>query len=126
MNSINAMAEVLHQLFEAGQYRSAERFIDHSDRGLLERLATSGNGLVTLRIDYVIRKSLKRRSTYGAFTGLVENLPYVLNVWCREGRRAAIRLVLAELDPDDLDALGKNTELDPEVFSMLRLFRNDD
>jgi hypothetical protein len=123
MSNVHVMAETLRQLFSAGQYRVAEWFIDHCGRSQLEELVHDASAAITLRIDYVVKKRLQRRSCSEASTDIIGVLPYVLNLWCREGRRSAVRVVLAELDNQELCALGHCVDLDPEVASMLREFR---
>lgn len=124
MSDLNALAETLRQLFEARQYQVAERFIDHCNRHLLERLIVTEATPITLRIDYVVKKKLRRRDEVWSDTPLIDALPSILNLWCREGRRIAVRQVLAELDLVDLEALAAHPELDPEVISMSRAFRD--
>lgn len=123
MSSINVMAETLRQLFNAGQYRVADWFIDHCGKRQLEELVGSPGAPITLRIDYVVKKRLQRRSGGEAVANIVDALPYVLNMWCREGRRSAVRLVLCELDRSEVYALAGRADLDPEVASMLYEFR---
>lgn len=123
MRNIHIMAETLRQLFNAGQYRVADWFIDHCGRSQLEELVQDASAAITLRIDYVVKKRLQRRSGSELTTDIIGALPYVLNLWCREGRRSAVRGVLAELDSEQLHALGGCLDLDSEVASMLREFR---
>ncbi|HEX7814724.1 hypothetical protein [Dyella sp.] len=122
MSDLHVMAQTLRQLFDARQYQVADWFIDRCDRRQLEQLLRDANAVITLRIDYVVKKRLQRRSGVEAAVGTIEALPYVLNLWCREGRRSAVRSVLAELDSRQLCALGECMDLDPEVASMLREF----
>lgn len=123
MSSINVMAETLRQLFSAGQYRVADWFIDHCGQRQLEELVGSPGAPITLRIDYVVKKRLQRRVGGEAVANIVDALPYVLNMWCREGRRSAVRLVLCELDHSEVHALARRSDLDSEVASMLYEFR---
>lgn len=124
MSNVHVMAETLRQLFDAGQYRVADWFIDHCGRSQLEELVHDASAAITLRIDYVVKKRLQRRSVVESPTDIIGALPYVLNLWCREGRRSAVRTVLAELDSRQLCALGNCVDLDSEVASMLREFRD--
>lgn len=123
MSSINVMAETLRQLFSAGQYRVADWFIDHCGQRQLEELVGPSGAPITLRIDYVVKKRLQRRARDEATPNIVDALPYVLNMWCREGRRSAVRQVLCELDRTEVHALAKRSDLDSEVASMLYEFR---
>jgi hypothetical protein len=124
MSNVHVMAETLRQLFDAGQYRVADWFIDHCGRNQLEELVHDAGAAITLRIDYVVKKRLQRRSAVESGADIIGALPYVLNLWCREGRRSAVRTVLAELDGQQLSALGNCVDLDSEVASMLREFRD--
>ncbi|HEY9130360.1 MAG TPA: hypothetical protein VIM98_01280 [Dyella sp.] len=123
MSSVYVMAETLRQLFDAGQYRVADWFIDHCGRHQLEELVETPGAPITLRIDYVVKKRLQRRTGGELAADIVDALPYVLNMWCREGRRSAVRQVLCELDGLEIDALARRSDLDPEVASMLYEFR---
>lgn len=123
MSSVNVMAETLRQLFSAGQYRVADWFIDHCGQRQLEELVGSPGAPITLRIDYVVKKRLQRRTVAETASNIVDALPYVLNMWCREGRRTAVRQVLCELDRAEVSALARRSDLDSEVASMLYEFR---
>ncbi|BDU21029.1 hypothetical protein [Dyella sp. GSA-30] len=123
MSGVYVLAETLRQLFDAKQYRVADWFIDHCGRGQLEELVQAHGTAIAMRIDYVVKRRLQRRSTSESAGDLVEALPYVLNLWCREGRRSAVRYVLKELDEPEVDALARRPDLDSEVVSMLREFR---
>lgn len=125
MSGVHVLAETLRQLFDARQYKVADWFIDHCGRHQLEELVQANGAIITLRIDYVIKRRLQRRSAMESAGELVEALPYVLNLWCREGRRSAVRLVLQELDQREVDALAGRPDLDSEVASMLREFRSN-
>jgi len=124
MSCIHVMAETLRQLFDAGQYRMAEWFIDHCGRRQLEELVGTPGVPITVRIDYIVKKRLQKRSFLDQGCDPVEALPSVLNMWCREGRRSAVRLVLGELDQPEIEVLSRHPELDYEVVSMLRMIRD--
>ncbi|WP_243042258.1 hypothetical protein [Dyella sedimenti] len=120
--SLPPLAEALRQLLEARQEKLAMRLLDQCDRGLVMRL----NGLSTTelhaRLLCLLKTRLRRRmerGTYGTRSVLLA-LAGVLNLWCREGRRHAIRCVLREMSDRDRDALMRSGELEVEVASMLR------
>ncbi|MFC5741286.1 hypothetical protein [Dyella tabacisoli] len=122
MSSLDALAETLRQLFEARQERLAERLIDRCTRSALTDLMVSHYHRLPNRIPYVIRQRLHRRNAEGEKkAGLfIATLPPVFNTWCNEGRRAAIRSVLRELDDADMVQLSAQPKIDPEVASIMR------
>jgi hypothetical protein len=46
----------------------------------------------------------------------------ILNAWCIEGHRAAIRCVLGAMKNNELLMLASLSDLDREIYSMLREF----
>ncbi|WP_266157143.1 hypothetical protein [Dyella silvatica] len=122
MSSLDALAETLRQLFDARQERLAERLIDRCAREALTDLMDSHYQRLPTRIPYLIKQRLNRRSDESEKkTGLfIATLPPVLNTWCNEGRRAAIRSVLRELDDADMIQLSAQPKIDAEVASIVR------
>jgi hypothetical protein len=122
MSSLDALAETLRQLFDARQERLAERLIDRCTRLALTDLMESHYQRLPTRIPYLIKQRLSRRSVEsekkaGVF---IATLPPVLNTWCNEGRRSAIRSVLRELDDTDMIELSVQPKIDAEVASIVR------
>ena len=119
-----ALSEALRQLLEARQEKLAERLIDQCSIELVRQISESPIAALNVRLSYLLRSRLRRRALPEE-CGLHSAAPLlvnILNVWCREGRRASVRSVLRELGRADLSALRDERELDPEVISMLREF----
>ena len=119
-----ALSEALRQLLEARQEKLAERLIDQCSIELVRQISESPIAALNVRLSYLLRSRLRRRALPEDL-GLRIAAPLlvnILNVWCREGRRASVRSVLRELGRADLSALRDERELDPEVISMLREF----
>ncbi|TCV91774.1 hypothetical protein EC912_1094 [Luteibacter rhizovicinus] len=121
----NALAEMLQLLFAGHQDRVAGVLLDRCPREALEALLASRDYVLHGRVRYVVedrlrfRKRTRDEQAYSCFRAM----QFVLNTWCQEGRRSAIRKVLAELDDEGLDRLGGMPGLDDEVVSIMRDFR---
>ncbi len=122
MSHISALAEALHQLLDARQQRMAEWLIDRCRRDVLDELLELPNDVVHARIGYVVRERLRKRRPNADERAIsaMEALRNVLNLWCREGRRATIRTLFRELDNEAMSSLSRQPDLDSEVVSMLR------
>ena len=119
-----ALSEALRQLLEARQEKLAERLIDQCSIELVRQISESPIAALNVRLSYLLRSRLRRRALQEerVLRSAAALLVNILNVWCREGRRASVRSVLRELGRADLSALRDERELDPEVISMLREF----
>lgn len=125
-NNVNqgALVETLIQLSDFRQYDKAELLFGACSREQLEQLHAVSDRAFSQRLTYSLEKQLKR-STNGGTKGkglLLVKLMKILNAWCMEGHRSAIRSVLGEMQNDELLALASLSELDREVYSMLREF----
>jgi hypothetical protein len=119
-----ALVETLIQLSDFRQYDKAELLFVACTREQLEQLHAVSDRAFSQRLTYSLEKQLKR-SVNGANKGkgqLLLKLMKILNAWCMEGHRSAIRCVLGALNNDELLALASLSELDREVYSMLREF----
>lgn len=119
-----ALVETLIQLSDFRQYDKAELLFSACTREQLEQLHAVSDRAFSQRLTYSLEKQLKR-SINGGNKGkglLLIKLMKILNAWCMEGHRSAIRSVLGEMQNDELVALASLSELDREVYSMLREF----
>ncbi|PXV60282.1 hypothetical protein SAMN04487785_1023 [Dyella jiangningensis] len=120
-----AFSQALRQLIDAHQERAAERLIGQCSRAFSRRLLEYPVVAWHARSSYVVRNRLRRKidavpEALAADT-LLPLVP-VLNVWCQEGRRSAVRGVVREMDSRDLHELSSKPGLDPEVATMIREF----
>lgn len=117
-----ALVETLIQLSGFRQYDMAESVLASCEREQLQQLLIVSGRAFSTRMTYSLEKQLKRSrdAAYTAKKTPVAALIGVLNAWCAEGRRSAIRCVLGQLQESDLVALTQQVELDREVYSMLR------
>lgn len=117
------LVETLIQLSDFRQYDMAESILAACEREQLEQLLPISDRAFSKRFIYSLEKQLKRSreaTVFKAKRSLLVALIRILNTWCAEGRRSAIRCVLGEMKEGELLALGQQTELDREVYSMLR------
>lgn len=116
-----ALVETLIQLSNFRQYTMAESLLLACTREQLEGLLGVAERAFSRRLAYALEKQLERmQGSAGKAKGsLLVELMKVLNAWCMEGHRSAIRCVLMELHAAELTALAQLPELDREVYSML-------
>jgi hypothetical protein len=119
-----ALVETLIQLSDFRQYDKAESLLAACTREQLEQLHAISDRAFSKRLTYSLEKQLKRsRDGTSKVRGLLLiKLMKILNAWCMEGHRSAIRCVLGSLNIDELLMLAGVAELDREVYSMLREF----
>lgn len=119
-----ALVETLIQLSDFRQYDKAESLFAACTREQLEQLHAISDRAFSKRLTYSLEKQLKRsRDGTSRVKGLLLiKLMKILNAWCMEGHRSAIRCVLGTLKNDELLMLAGVPELDREVYSMLREF----
>jgi hypothetical protein len=119
-----ALVETLIQLSDFRQYDKAETLFAACTREQLEQLHAISDRAFSNRLTYSLEKHLKRsREGTGKIKGLLLiRLMRILNAWCMEGHRTAIRCVLGALKNDEILALASVPELDREIYSMLREF----
>lgn len=120
----SALVETLIHLSDFRQYDKAESLLAACTREQLEQLHTISDRAFSRRLTYSLEKQLKRSSngTNKVRGLLLVKLMKILNAWCMEGHRAAIRCVLVAMKSDELMMLASLSELDREVYSMLREF----
>ncbi len=116
-----ALVETLIQLSNFRQYSMAESLSRACTREQLQALLGVAARAFSERLTYSLEKQLKRvgdamEKPRGV---LLAELMKILNAWCVEGHRSAIRCVLMELTVDEIAALGRMPELDREIHSML-------
>ena len=116
-----ALVETLIQLSSFRQYTMAESLLKACTREQLLALLSVAERAFSKRLTYSLEKQLKRvgDSTDKVKGVLLAELMRVLNTWCMEGHRSAVRSVLMELNLTETLALGQMTDLDREVHSML-------
>jgi hypothetical protein len=119
-----ALVETLIQLSDFRQYDKAESLLAACTREQLEQLHAISDRAFSKRLTYSLEKQLKRASngTNKVRGMLLIKLMKILNAWCMEGHRTAIRCVLVTMKTDELLMLASVPELDREVYSMLREF----
>lgn len=113
-----ALVETLIQLSNFRQYTMAESLLAACSREQLEALLGVAERAFSRRLTYSLEKQLSRSKAVEGKHVLSE-LMKILNAWCAEGHRSAIRCVLMELRHAEVTALGRMPELDREVHSML-------
>jgi hypothetical protein len=120
----SALVETLIQLSEFRQYDKAESLLAVCTREQLEQLHAISDRAFSKRIAYSLEKQLKRNGdrTNKVKDVLLFKLMKIFNAWCLEGHRTAIRCVLGVMENDEILALSCISELDREVYSMLREF----
>lgn len=116
-----ALVETLIQLSNFRQYAMAESLMAACTREQLQMLLDVAGRAFSQRLTYSLEKQCKRmvESTSKVKGVLLAELMKILNAWCMEGHRSAIRSVLMELRMEEVVALGRIPELDREVHSML-------
>ena len=116
-----ALVETLIQLSNLRQYTMAESMLRTCTRQQLQALLDVAERAFSKRLTYSLEKQFKRigDSADKVKGVLLAELMKILNTWCMEGHRSAIRCVLMELTLDEIDALARMSELDREVYSML-------
>jgi hypothetical protein len=119
-----ALVETLIQLSDFRQYDKAESLFTACTREQLEQLHAISDRAFSKRLTYSLEKQLKRSSGgSNKVRGLLLiKIMKILNAWCMEGHRSAIRCVLGSMKNDELLMLASVPELDREVYSMLREF----
>lgn len=116
-----ALVETLIQLSDFRQYDMAESMLATCETEQLRQLLIVSDRAFSPRLTYSLEKQWQRsrdveyKAKKSSFTALVR----ILNTWCTEGRRSAIRCVLGEMQERDLAALIHQNNLDREVYSML-------
>ena len=116
-----ALVETLIQLSNFRQYTMAESLLRACAREQLQALLDVAERAFSKRLTYSLERQLKRigDSADRVKGVLLAELMKILNTWCMEGHRSAIRCVLMELTLEELTALAQMHELDREVYSML-------
>ena len=116
-----ALVETLIQLSNFRQYAMAESLLAACARDQLEALLDVADRAFSRRLAYSLEKQYKRSGDLAdhAKGVLFVKLTKILNAWCVEGHRSAIRCVLMELKPGELTTLARMPELDREIYSML-------
>jgi hypothetical protein len=119
-----ALVETLIQLSDFRQYDKAESLFAACTSEQLEQLLAISDRAFSKRLIYSLEKQLKRNGdrTNKIKGVLLIKLTKILNAWCMEGHRSAIRCVLGTMKNDELLTLASIPELDREVYSMLREF----
>lgn len=120
-----AFSQTLRQLIDAHQQKAAERLIGQCSRAFSRRLLDYPVVAWHARSSYVVRSRLRRKVDTvpeELASDTLMPLVSVLNVWCQEGRRSAIRSVVREMVSSDLSELSSKPGLDAEVATMIREF----
>jgi hypothetical protein len=121
MSCMNALAEMLRQLFQARQGRAADVLMDRCSREALEKLLRESSAFLGSRVRYAVEDRLRHRKPQLDDTSLptIRAIASVLNAWLHDGRRLAIRSVLRELSEEELKELAALPELNDEVATMI-------
>lgn len=120
-----AFSQALRQLIEAHQEKAAERLVAQCSRAFSRSLLEYPVVAWHPRSSYVVRNRLRRKvDTVPEELAADTLMPLVsiLNVWCQEGRRSAVRSVVREMDGSDLRELSAKPGLDAEVATIIRDF----
>ena len=120
-----AFSQALRHLIEAHQEKAAERLISQCNRAFSKRLLEYPMVAWHTRSSYVVRSRLRRKMDLvpeELARDTLMPLVSVLNVWCQEGRRSAVRSVVREMISADLSELSAKPGLDMEVATMIREF----
>lgn len=117
-----ALVETLIQLSDFRQYGMAESMLAACDQEQLRQLLIVSDRAFSARLTYSLEKQWQRSqdAAYKVKKSSLKTLVNILNRWCAEGRRSAIRCVLGEMHVTDLAVLMQQDSLDREVYSMLR------
>jgi hypothetical protein len=117
-----ALVETLIQLSDFRQYDMAESVLATCEKEQLRQLMTVSDRAFSARLTYSLEKQWQRSqdAAYKAKKSSLTTLVNILNTWCSEGRRSAIRCVLGQMRESDLATLTQQDSLDREVYSMLR------
>jgi hypothetical protein len=128
MSCMNALAEMLRQLFQARQSRAADVLMDRCSREALEKLLRESSAFLGSRVRYAVEDRLRHRKPQLDDTSLptIRAIASVLNAWLHDGRRLAIRSVLRELSEEELKELAALPELNDEVATMIGDFAGGD
>ena len=120
----SALVETLIQLSDFRQYDKAESLLAACTCEQLKQLHAISDRAFSQRLTYSLEKQLKRSSNgTSKVRGLMlVKLMKILNGWCMEGHRAAIRAVLGAMKNNELMMLASLSDLDREIYSMLREF----
>jgi len=124
----SALVETFIQLSNFRQYAMAESLLATCTREQLESLLSVADRAFSQRLIYSLEKQLKHGTEVmsKSKSELVVELIKICNIWCKEGRRSAIRCVLMELKAGELETLSNMPGLDGEVYSMLREYDSPD
>ena len=116
-----ALVETLIQLSDFRQYDMAELVLATCEREQLHQLLIVSDRAFSARLTYSLEKQWQRSqdTTYKAKKSPLTTLVGILNTWCAEGRRSAVRSVVGEMRKNDLVTLMQQDSLDREVYSML-------
>jgi hypothetical protein len=116
------LVETLIQLSEFRQYEMAESVLVTCDKEQLSQLLTVSDRAFSARLTYSLEKQWQRsqHAAYEVKKSPLTALVNIVNTWCAEGRRTAIRCVAGQMREIDLLALMQQDTLDREVYSMLR------
>jgi hypothetical protein len=120
-----AYALALRALLSAHHGKVAERLMAHCPRHFAIKLREYSVVACHPRSSYVVRERLRRRIdpvTEQANEDELRPLIGLLNMWCREGRRSAVREVLGALAQDDLKSLASEPALDQELATLIPEF----
>ncbi|RUL75235.1 hypothetical protein [Dyella choica] len=116
-----ALVETLIQLSNLRQYGMAESLLRACTRAQLQALLEVAERAFSQRLTYSLEKQLKRigDATDKVKGVMLAELMKILNAWCMEGHRSAIRCALMELSSEEIAALARMSDLDKEVYSLL-------
>ncbi|RDS81726.1 hypothetical protein DWU98_10945 [Dyella monticola] len=116
-----ALVETLIQLSNFRHYAMAESLLTGCTREQLQALFDVAERAFSRRLIYSLEKQFKKTGdSANKIKGvLLAELMKILNAWCKEGHRSAVRSVLMELHAGEVVALGRMPDLDREVQSML-------
>jgi hypothetical protein len=115
-----ALVETLIQLSNFRQYGMAESLLSACTPEQLQSLLDIAERAFSQRLTYSLERQFKRNGESAKAKGvLLAELMKVLNAWCMEGHRSALRSVLMALTAGELKELAGLPELDREVYSML-------
>lgn len=117
-----ALVEMLIQLSDFRQYDMAESMLATCEREQLHQLLIVADRAFSARFTYSLEKQWHRSqdAAYKTKKSSMAVLISILNTWCTEGRRSAIRCVVGEMRESELEELAQQDSLDREVYSMLR------
>jgi hypothetical protein len=115
-----ALAEMLRQLYSAGQAKAADVLLARCSLDGLQRLLDESSAFLGARVRYAVVEHLRHRKPLLEETALstMRAIASVLNAWLHDGRRLAIRAVLREFSGEELRELAALPELNDEVATM--------